>query len=76
MANTNITGLRFTRLRAAHGFTGHALFALTSMLHDLCCEVHTTLINGLAQGRIAPITGLAQGRIVSISRGSPPPKKR
>ena len=65
IANPNTAGLRFTRFRDAYGYMGHALSALASNVQHLC-----------ARARIVPVTGLAQGRIVSISRGSPPPKKR
>ncbi|HEX4713490.1 MAG TPA: hypothetical protein VH164_01040 [Ktedonobacteraceae bacterium] len=62
--NQTITGLRFMRLRDAHGYMGRALSAC----------VHQPLL--CANTRFAPVTGLAQGRIVSISRGSPPHKLR
>ncbi len=62
--NQTITGLRFMRLRDAHGYMGRALSAY----------VHQQLL--CANTRIAPVTGLAHGRIVSISRGSPPHKLR
>lgn len=65
MANPNITGLTFARLRAAHGYLGHAMSARMSVRQCTSVEIH-----------VEPVTGLAQGRIVSISRGSPPPKKR
>jgi hypothetical protein len=65
MATTNITSLRFMRLRDAHGIVGHALSARVSAVNNICVET-----------RLAPINGLAQGRIVSISRGSPPLKQR
>ena len=65
MANRNITSLTFARLRAAHGYLGHTMSARLSARQCASFEI-----------RFAPITGLAQGRIVSISRGSPPPKKR
>jgi hypothetical protein len=63
--NTYITGLRFMRLRDARGYTGHAMFARA-------CE----LLSPGAYMLVVPTIGEAQGRIVSISRGSPPPKKR
>lgn len=68
MANTNYTTVqRYMRLRLCFndGFTGHALTApiFGMQLPDVKMSV-------------APVAGLAQGRIVSISRGSPPPKKR
>jgi hypothetical protein len=63
--NLTITGLRFARLRAAHGFIGHGLAMPVFQPQFLCADT-----------RIAPVTGLAQGRIVSVSRGSPPPKLR
>lgn len=65
MANPNTAGLRFMRMRDTYGYMGHALSVRASHTQHLC-----------AYTLIAPITGLAQGRIVSISRGSPPPKKR
>jgi hypothetical protein len=65
MANPNITGLTFARLRDAHGFLGHAMSASLSVRHCAFVEVY-----------VDPFIGLAQGRIVSISRGSPPPKQR
>jgi hypothetical protein len=66
MDNTNpTTRLHTVRLRLSDGFVGHALPAPIFGLHlpgvDPC---------------ITPVNGMAQGRIVSISRGSPPPKKR
>ena len=65
MANSNMVGLRFMRLRDAHGYTGHALSARVFVAPGNGVAVHTALI-----------TGSAQSRIVSISRGSPPPKLR
>lgn len=65
MANPNITGLCFARLRDARGSMGHAMFARVSAVYGICVET-----------RLALTDGLAQGRIVSISRGSPPLKKR
>lgn len=65
MANPNITGLRFMRLRDVRGYMGHAAFMRLSTPSGICVET-----------RLALNSGLAQGRIVSISRGLPPPKKR
>lgn len=65
MANSNAAGLRFMRLRDIYGNMSHALSVRTCATQRF--RVYT---------RIAPNTGMAQGRIVSISRGSPPPKKR
>lgn len=66
--NWTITGLRFARLRVAHGlhdFNGHGI----------AVSVFQQQLQGI-DVFIAPVMGLAQGRIVSISRGSPPPKLR
>jgi hypothetical protein len=65
--NPTITGLTFacTRLRDDRGYQGHAVPA--RLLARPCAPVEV-----FTGGFI----GLAQGRIVSISRGSPPPKKR
>jgi hypothetical protein len=65
MVNIPNTILSFTRLRDAHGYMGHALSARLLQVQCASHEVHAE-----------PTDGLAQGRIVSISRGSPPPKKR
>ncbi len=64
-SNPTTTGLRFTRLRDVRVTTSHAVSVRAC--DPRCVSVHTL---------IAPIFGLAQGRFVSISRGSPPPKKR
>jgi hypothetical protein len=64
-SNSTTTTLRLMRLRDANGCTGHAMSARA-------CDPRGISVFTL----IAPIFGLAQGRIVSISRGSPPPKKR
>ncbi len=65
--NPTITGLTFarTRLRDDRGYQGYAMSA--RLLARPCAPVEV-----FANGFI----GLAQGHIVSISRGSPPPKKR
>lgn len=63
--NPNTTGLRFMRLCDTHGYMGHAMSARAGKARRVG-----------AYTLFAPITGLAQGRIVSISRGSPPSKKR
>lgn len=65
MANPNMLGLRFTRLRDASGYTGHALSVGVFGTPGRCVAFRGGLI-----------TELAQSRIVSISRGSPPPKLR
>ena len=67
MVNSNTASLSFMHLYAAHGLTSYATSALLSELHDSCFSART---------RLVPISGLAHGRIVSISKGSPPPKKR
>jgi hypothetical protein len=53
------------RLCYGNGFMGHAIFAPIFGTQPLGAMMSVT-----------PDIGLAQGRIVSISRGSPPPKKR
>jgi hypothetical protein len=68
MANNNPTTLRHdVRLRLCfnNGFKSYTIAVPTFRMQPLGVEV------GLRH-----IAGLAQGRIVSISRGSPPPKKR
>lgn len=68
MANPNITGLCFMRLRDAHGYMGRvrrALFVNTSVGYNTSVGTRLPFINGVGHGRI-----------VSISRGSPPPKLR
>ncbi len=67
MVNTiPTTRLHNVRLRLNTGFTGHALIAPIMGLH----------LPGVGLRSITPVNGMAQSRIVSISRGSPPPKKR
>lgn len=67
MAKNNPTAdLRFVRLKnTSTGFKGHAITAPIYGMQD----------HGVGMG-VTLISGLAQGCIVSISRGSPPPKKR
>ena len=65
MVNQNFTGLSSMHLCDTHGFMGLAMSVRLFALHDRGFRT-----------RFVPITGLAHGRIVSISRGSPPPKKR
>lgn len=67
MANNPTTALRFLRLRDANGSMGHVMSALVSGMRFI----------GMGfEHFVELIDMLAQGRIVSISRGSPPPKKR
>lgn len=63
--NTGTSGLRFARLRDIRGYKGHTLSARAFAAPDTCVVF-----------QIGFIAGMAQGRTVSISRGSPPPKKR
>lgn len=64
---SNAIALRFARLHhvCINDLKGIIVFA---RLRELFIADAYTLI--------APVTGLAHSRIVSISRGSPPPKKR
>lgn len=65
MVNNPTLALRFTRLRDARVLKGRAMSVRFSAGQHYCTGMGFT-----------PVGGLAQGRIVSISRGSPPPKKR
>ena len=65
MAKNPTTVQRYTRLRPGNGLMGHAITA------PVCGRQYFGV-----QVSVTPTIGMAQGRIVSISRGSPPPKKR
>jgi hypothetical protein len=65
MVNRSITCLSSMHPYGALGIIGYALSARISALRDFCVKI-----------RLVSTTDAVQGRIVSISRGSPPPKKR
>jgi len=66
MANTHPTVALHIMRPANIGFMGHAIVA------PICGPRY----RGAGRGEAMLSSSLAQGRIVSISRGSPPPKKR
>ncbi len=67
MVNTNFMAVSSpTRMRYRSGFVDHAIAG------PICGPC----VYGARMGLLTLILNVAQGRIVSISRGTPPPKKR
>ncbi len=79
MDNINTTRMRCLHPRAIYGFVCHVVFLPVSTARLLLADTRFVPFSGTGAHRdylMGVGIGVNPGRIVSISRGSPPPRRR